>query len=45
MCEEDLVKYFSRLQVCRVKDNYKYSFFKARHKLGSFALIRFQITG
>lgn len=45
MCEEDLVKYFSRIQICRVKDGYLYSFFKARHKLGEFALIRFQITG
>ena len=41
MCEEDLIKYFSRIQLCRVNDNYKYAYFKARHKLGSFALIRF----
>jgi len=44
MCEEDLLKYFSRIQLCRINDNYRYSFFKARHKLNSFSLIRFQVS-
>ena len=44
MCIEDLRKYFSRVQICRVNDNYRYSFFKARHKLNSFALIRFVVN-
>ena len=44
MCEEDMLKYFSRIQLCRINDNYKYAFFKGRHKLGSFSLIRFQVS-
>ena len=44
MCLSDLQKYFSRIQICRINDNYKYSSFKARHKLGSFALIRFVVS-
>lgn len=39
------MKYFSRIQLCRFIRGYAYSFFKARHKLNSFALIRFQING
>ena len=45
MCLDDLRKYFSRVQICRVKDNYEYSWFKARHKHNSFSLLRFVITG
>ena len=44
MCLEDIRKYFSRVQICRVNDNYKYSFFKARHKLKSFCMIRFVVN-
>ena len=44
MCIDDIRKYFSRVQICRINDNYQYSFFKARHKLNSFALIRFVVN-
>lgn len=44
MCLDDIKKYFSRIQICRVNDRYRYSSFKARHKLGSFALIRFVVN-
>ena len=48
MCITDLRKYFSRVQICRVNDQvgkkYMYSSFKARHKLGSFAMIRFVVN-
>lgn len=40
MCWKDLTYYFSRVQVCKVNDNYHYSFLKANHKLGSYALMR-----
>lgn len=39
-----MLKYFSRIQLCRIDDNYQYSSFKARHKLNSFCLIRFQVN-
>lgn len=45
MCLEDIRKYFSRVQICRVKDGMEYSWFKARHKINSFSLLRFVITG
>ena len=44
MAIEDVRKYFSRVQICRINDNYIYSFFKARHKLNSYALIRFVVN-
>ena len=44
MCIDDLRKYFSRVQICRINDNYIYSQFKARHKLNSFSLIRFVVN-
>ena len=44
MCLDDIRKYFSRVQICRVNDNYKYSSFKARHKLGMFCMIRFVVN-
>ena len=44
MCLEDIRKYFSRCQVCRVNDNYKYSYFKARQKHNSYSMIRFTVA-
>lgn len=45
MCLADLQKYFSRVQICRVNDRYKYASFQARHKLNSYSLVRFVVTG
>lgn len=42
---DDFRKYFSRVQLCRVNDKYHYSHFQARHKIGSYALIRLVVTG
>lgn len=44
MSIEDLRKYFSRIQICRIEDNYKYASLKARHKHGHFSLLRFVIA-
>ena len=44
MCLEDIRKYFSRVQICRISERYKYSFFKARHKLNMFCMIRFVVN-
>jgi calpain-15 len=44
MAIEDLRKYFSRVQICRINDNYKYSSLKARHKHGHFCMLRFNVA-
>lgn len=44
MSLEDMCKYFGRIQICRINDNYKYASLKARHKHGSFSLLRFNIV-
>ena len=44
MCLEDLKKYFSRVQICRINDGYQYASLKARHKHGSFSLLRFTVN-
>lgn len=36
----DLAYYFSRIQICKINDAYKYSFLQGSHKRGSFALMR-----
>lgn len=41
MCVNDLRRFFSRVQMCHVNDNYKHKHFKARHKHGDFSLITF----
>lgn len=43
MCLEDMKTYFSRVQICRNNDAYKYSYLKASHKVGSFSMIRFVV--
>lgn len=43
MCLEDLKKYFSRVQICRINDTYKYASLKGRHKHGGFSLLRFSV--
>jgi len=40
MCFKDLAYYFSRVQVCKINDAYRYSFLQGSHKRGSFALLR-----
>lgn len=43
MSYTDFQTYFSRVQVCKIRDNYEYSYFPAGHKPGSFALVRFVV--
>ncbi len=42
---EDLQKYFSRVQICRINDSYKYASLKCSHKHGAFSLLRFTVEG
>lgn len=44
MTIDDMRKYFTRIQICRIKDGNKYASFKARHKHGAFSLIRFNVV-
>ena len=44
MCWDDILHYFSRIQIAKINDNYHYSFLKGSHKPGSFALMRLIIT-
>ena len=39
----DFCHYFSRVQICRLNDNYKYVSYKADHDKGEYALIRMSI--
>ena len=39
----DFCHYFSRVQICRINDNYKYVSYKAEHDKGEYALIRMSI--
>ncbi len=44
MSLQDLKKYFSRVQICRLNDDYKYAFLKARQSPGQFSLLRFVVA-
>ena len=44
MSFSDFCHYFSRVQICRVNDNYMYSHYKTEHSKGSFSCIRMIIT-
>ena len=45
MSYEDVCKYFGQIQICRMNDNYKYSFMKASHNTGDYCLMRLMVTG
>lgn len=45
MCQADFRKYFSRVQICRINDDYRYKSKKITHKHGSFCFVRFVVTG
>lgn len=40
MSFKDLAYYFSRVQICKINDDYHYSSLKGSHKSGSFGLMR-----
>jgi hypothetical protein len=44
MSVDDLRRYFSRIQICRINDQFKYASLKARHKAGNFSLLRFVVA-
>jgi hypothetical protein len=43
MCLSDFTHYFSRVQVCHIHDDYKYSYLKAEHEKGKYSVIRLNV--
>lgn len=44
MSYSDMCHYFSRIQICNINDDYKYSFMKVSQERGSYSLMRLMVS-
>ena len=44
MSYTDMCHYFSRVQICNINDDYKYSFMKVSQERGSYSLMRLMVS-